>query len=259
MKINFQVYITVIVITSLIISCSKRKSVVEEHISLQAESNPSDTSQFNSIKGNLSLNQLGTYPNRVVLTGLPQHRLVTIYKTITSAKVSERSYSYKSYYDYEYSEYEQFFMPGIDLIHGYNMLNIAHYDMINEQVSLLFEQPVLVKSLYYPSFEQDSLDKKPINRDFYLVSVYDEDTNQDTLINKLDLRRFYHFNSANNKKTQLIPPDYSVERSQYDSKNDVMYIFARQDINKDGVVKKEELLHVFWFSLKEPAEAKLMY
>lgn len=261
-KTEISISLITIVLLFTFPSCSSRKDVVnDEQIRLQpSDSNViTDTPQFNSIKGNLSLNQIGTYPNRVVLTGLPQHRLVTIYKSIKPANEKARSYSYDSYYDYEYSEYDQFFMPGIDLIHGYNLLNIAHYDMESEKMTFLFEQPVLVKSLYYPSFEQDSLDEKPINRDYYLVSVYDEDTNKDTLINKLDLRRFYHFNGPNESKTQLIPRDYSVERSQYDSKNDVMYIFARQDVNNDGVVKKEEPLHVFWFNLRQPAAAKRMY
>jgi hypothetical protein len=260
-KIKFSIVIVPSVLTLIVLSCSSRNGrTSEEQLRVQsASSNVStDTSQFNSIKGNLSLNQIGTYPNRVVLTGLPLHRLVTVYKSIKPAKNKERAYSY-DYYDYEQSEYEQFFMPGIDLIHGYNLLNIAHYDMASEQMAFLFEQPVLVKSLYYPSFEQDSLNEKPINRDYYLVSVYDEDTNKDSLINKLDLRRFYHFNASSEKKTQLIPADYSVERSQYDSKNDVMYVFARQDVNKDGIVNKEEPLHVFWFSLMHPTVATSMY
>lgn len=150
-------------------------------------------------------------------------------------------------------------MPGFDIIYGYYLLNIAHYDMKSEKLNYLFEHPVLIKTLYYPSFNQDSLNKKPINRDFYLVSVYDKDTNKDTMINRKDLRRFYLFDAGTRVKTQLVPDDYSVERSQYDPQNDVMYLFARQDVDKNGTIEEKEPLHVFWISLKAPAKAKLLY
>ncbi|HEV8512150.1 MAG TPA: hypothetical protein VGQ59_02675 [Cyclobacteriaceae bacterium] len=150
-------------------------------------------------------------------------------------------------------------MPGIDLIYGYNLLNIAHYNLTTEKLNFLFDHPVLVKSLYYPSFVQDSINKKPVSRNYYLVSVYDADTNADTLINKKDLRRLYYYNINCNEKIQLIPPAYSVVRSKYDPMNDVVYIFARQDENNNGKIEKEEPLHIFWFSLKQPAEAKRLY
>jgi|GEM_PF-7099969 len=67
-----------------------------------------------------------------------------------------------------------------------------------------------------------------------LVSVYDEETNNDPLINKKDLRRFYHFNAASSIKTPPTPANYLVVRSQNGSKNDIIYIFARQDENKIG-------------------------
>lgn len=222
-----------------------------------------DTTSGNSIKGNLSLSQLKTVPNKVILTGMPQHRLVTVYKVPPKQahKEIERysSYSDSYYRDYDSEDYQTHFMPGIDLQYGYNLVNIAHYDLLTEKMNYLFDHPVLIKSLYYPSFEQDSLHDKPINRNYYLVSVYDTDTNADTLINRRDLRRLYHFNASASEKTQLIPADYSVVRSQYDSPNDVMYIYARQDINKNGLADKDEPVHVFWIRLAEPAPARRMY
>ncbi|MFN6946285.1 MAG: hypothetical protein ACK4ND_15150 [Cytophagaceae bacterium] len=241
-----------------LLACSSKKEVQkEEHIRISTSGADSVT---NAIYGNISLNQLATIPNSVILTGLPDHRLITVYKAKKDGKPASgtQRYSY-SYYDEDNNGGLKHFMPGIDLIYGYNLLNIAHYDMKQEKVNTLFEQPVLIKSLYYPSFTPDSLDKKPINRDYYLVSVYDEDTNNDTLINNKDLRRFYHFNSDCTKKTQLIPSDYSVVRSQYDSRNDVMFIFARHDANKNGTGDKNDPMHIFWINLKAPAPAKPMY
>jgi len=258
------------VASSFLTSCSSnKKEQKEEQIIIstpQTESDTADTSNLNSIKGNIPLSQISTNPHTVVLTGMPEHRLVTIYKTKAEHNNSESGYSssnsYNSYGEQITTEYEEagHFMPGIDHIYGYNMLNIAHYDLKLEKLNFLFDHPVLVKSLYYPCFIQDSLYKKPINRDYYLVSAYDEDTNKDTLINKKDLRRFYCFNAACTERIQLIPADYSVVRSEYDPKNDVMYIFARQDSDKNGVADiKKEPLHVFWISLKAPASAKRLY
>lgn len=251
------------VISLLIISCSSKESQQkEEQIQIHNTSSEkaiTDTLQINSIHGNLTLNQISTEPNSVVLTGLPQHRLVTVYKSKVNVKASDSYSVYKEYYESGESEREEHFMPGLDLIYGYNLLNIAHYDLATEKLQHLFEHPVLIKSVYYPSFIQDSLYKKPINRNYYLVSVYDSDTSMDTLINRKDLRRFYYFNAVASERIQLVPSDYSVVRSQYDPRNDVMYIFARHDENKNGIIDKKEPLHIFWFSLNTPAKAKRIY
>ncbi len=246
----------------LLFSCgSDPKSTNEEQLRISNTESPlnqTDTAKVNGIQGNLSFSQITTDPNSVVLTGLKQHRLVTVYK-VRAEKDNGSSY-YKKRYDDDYgSDRITHFMPGFDLLFGYNLLAIAHYDLTTEKLNSLFDKPVLIKSLYYPSFEQDSIEKKPINRNNYMVSVYDEDTNRDTLINRLDLRRFYSFNVSGQERIQLVPPNYSVERSQYDSQNDVMYIYARLDANQNGKIDKKEPLHIFWINLKQPDKAKRLY
>lgn len=131
--------------------------------------------------------------------------------------------------------------------------------MATQKLNYFFKKPAFIKTLYYPSFEQDSINKKPVNRNYYLVSVYDEDTNKDTILNKKDLRHFYLFDSTNTVKTLLIPADYSVIRSQYDWHNDVMYIYASQDIDKNGMRDKKEPIHIFWIDLRKPTKAIRMY
>lgn len=243
-------------------SCSSKHDAKEEQISIrdQVKMDLTDSTSMNSIKGNLSLKEISTIPINVILTGLNEHRLVTVYRSRVEPEKKETYSSYDKNYD-ESSEGEthEHFMPGIDLVYGYNLLNIAHYNLATEKLNFLFDHPVLVKSLYYPSFVQDSINKRPINRNYYLVSVYDADTNADTLINKKDLRRLYYYNINCSEKVQLIPPAYSVVRSKYDPMNDVVYIFARQDENNNGKIENEEPLHIFWFSLKQPAEAKRLY
>jgi hypothetical protein len=195
------------------------------------------------------------------LTGLDNQRLVSIYKSKPVATPTENMDNSRFSYDHDESgsEFTEHFMPGIDILFGYNLLNIVHYDINTEKVHFLFNHPVLVKTLYYPSFIPDSVNKQAVVRNYYLISVYDEDTNKDTLINKKDLRRFYHFDESGMQRTQIIPPDYSVIRSQYDPRNDLMYIFARHDENSNGTQEKSEPMHIFWFSLKTPGKAKLLY
>jgi hypothetical protein len=245
-------------------ACSSKKEAKEEQIAI---SNPTkvlpDSLLADAVNEKLSLHQISTWPHTVVLTGLAPHRLVTVYKagTVRYSDNSHKRYDNygKSEYDYGTREYQEHYMPGIDLLYGYNLLNVAHYDLTTEKLNFLFDHPVLVKSLYYPSFVQDSLYKKPINRNYFLVSVYDEDTNGDTLINKMDLRKFYHFDATCSEKIQLTPNTYSVVRSEYDPMNDVMYIFARHDADKNGRIDKKEPTHIFWISLKEPNVAKRLY
>jgi hypothetical protein len=251
-------------LVGLAVSCSSNEKEQTEQISV-AETpllTAEDTVKANVISGGVMLNQLISAPNRVVLTGMPQHRLVTVYKQL--AKKEENGLKrFNSYSDYDYgysgSERVEHFMPGLDIVYGYNLISLAHYDMTTERTNQFFSRPVLVKTLYYPSFVQDSLNRKPITRNYYLVSVYDADTNGDTLITKDDLRRFYYFNASVTESIQLIPSNYSAVRSQYDSMNDVMYIFARLDENSDGLVTKREPMHIFWVNLKNPVVAKLMY
>lgn len=218
-----------------------------------------DTTQQNTVPGVQGARAFRTYPQKVILTGLPEHRLITVYKELR-VEESVRSSFYKSRgnYDDDDNDYTHY-MPGLDLINGYNLVGLGHYNLKTEKLNLFFEQPVLIKSVYFPSWVQDSLYKKPINRNYYLISVYDTDTNKDSVITKKDLRHFYVFNEGAATKTMILPDDHSVTRSQYDPANDVMYLFARHDANKNGFIENEEPLHVFWISLREPAVAKRLY
>lgn len=231
----------------LIFSCSKEKPQADEEIRVEPEV-PMVVDTMNAVSGSVPFSKLATYPHKVILTGLPDQRLITIYRKVPDAKKNLiEELSSRSYYSYDYDnpDNQQHFMPGIDVQFGYNLVNVAHYNFQTEKVKLLFDHPVLIRSIYYPAFEQDSVNNKPINRNYFLISVYNQDTNGDTLINKKDLRRFIYFNGSANEQTPLIPTDYNVERSQFDPMQDAMYIYARHDANKNGKSEPKEPLHVF--------------
>ncbi len=206
-----------------------------------------------------------TRPGKVLLTAHSMHRLILIYK-VNYNKKRNRSFigttHFHRFYSSDYYEEDtgfQHYMPGIEAAYGYNMLNVAHYNFDTKQRNKLFEEPVLVNTLYYPSFRQDSLQHLPIERDYYMVSVYDEDTNRDSLIDKKDLRRLYYFDIDGISKRPLVPLNYSVLSSEYDIENDVMYVHAKYDQNSNGKREEEEPIHIFGIHLKLPQEGERVY
>lgn len=254
-----------VLLSLLIVSCGRSsESKKEEQIAVTAndEENADATADttINSVIVNASFNQIMTVPNAVIETGLADHKLVTIYKSRAEKQNDEHfRFSKSSYDDNVNNDNVAHFMPGIDILYGYNLLNIAHYDLHSRKLNYFFKSPALIKTLYYPAFETDSVDHKAIVRNFYLVSAYDEDTNKDSVINRKDLRRFYHFDSTSTFKTLVIPANYHVIRSQYDYKSDLMYIYASLDENKNGTRDKKEKIHIFWLDLKNPGKAVRLF
>jgi hypothetical protein len=103
----------------------------------------------------------------------------------------------------------------------------------------------LIKTLYYPTFSKDTLNNKPVVRNYFIVSVYNDDTNKDNFINLKDLRRLYLFDINGEKQKALIPENYSVFKSEYDSDNDLMFVFAQLDNNNNGRQDEGEPIHIF--------------
>ncbi|WP_445721636.1 hypothetical protein [Flavobacterium sp.] len=247
-----------VALLSILIACNDSNKVKKsDYLTLEEQEVIENNDSINTI---ITSTNLTTTSNKVILTGLDSIRLVSMYKIKPESDKNINYYEDSSYYRYHDKSEDSYnyFMPGLDIINGYNLINIAHYNLGNEKTSFLFKKPVLIKTVYYPGVKKDSLLKKPIQRDYFMVSVYDEDTNNDTLINKKDLRKLYHFDKFNTKKTQLLPSDYGVIKSTYDYKNDIMYIYAKHDSNKNGTGDKNEAMHIFWIDLNDPKEAKKM-
>ena len=184
--------------------------------------------------------ELRTRPKNILKTYYSKHRLSTIYK-INYNKKTKTYFTGENYFHSNYSDgnregnqWNNNFMPGFEAVYGYNMVNVSHFDMETKTRNDLFDKDVLIRTLYYPAFSKDTLNFTTISRNFYMVSVYDEDTNKDGFINIKDLRRFYYFDINGKNKELLIPNNFSVMSSEYDSENDFMYIYARIDSNKNG-------------------------
>ncbi len=254
MRIFNRVGVLFAILIMLFASCRNNASKKEEVLNI-ADLHQFGDSLTHSIAGNTTFNQVVSSPNTVLLTGSDRFRLLTIYKVNPKSDRNIQFYegtSYNSYKDIEEDDDFKYFMPGMDIINGYNLVNIGHYDVEKDTLTYFFQKPVLIKTLYFPGVKQDSLYQKPVSRNYYIVSVYDEDTNNDSLINKRDLRRMYHFDENNSRKTRLLPPGYSAIKSSYDYKNDAMYIYVRFDENGNGIPEKNEPVSIFMLRLNDP-------
>jgi hypothetical protein len=209
--------------------------------------------------------QLKTRPSDVLLTVYKNLRISPVYK-INLKDDGSIFIGKNNFYSTHHRDdsatgniWNNNFMPGFEAVYGFNMVNAALYDVAGKSSRDFFESPVLVKTLYYPAFSRDTLNFEPVSRNYFMISAYDEDTNNDGYINQKDLRRFYYFDSTARNKTLLIPAEYSVQSSVYDSANDYMYVFAKHDSDKDGASGPKEPVHIFWLDLKSPLENGKLY
>lgn len=246
----------------LITSCSDKKI---EKKGFQVREITEDESGQKIVGLQIDSLKLETRPRNVLLTFDPKHRLTPIYKVNYDKKTKKPFVGSNAYHTNWSSRYgagnnwNGNFMPGFEAIYGYNFVNVSHYNNETKTENKLFEKPVLIKTLYYPAFSKDTLNHEPVKRDFYMVSVYDEDSNKDGFINVKDLRKFYYFDINGMNKKALIPENYSVMNSEYDSANDVMYVFARKDTNQNGQMESEEPMDIFWIDLKNPEHVGKQY
>ncbi|ABG60094.1 hypothetical protein [Cytophaga hutchinsonii] len=199
-----------------------------------------------------------TQPYKVLLTAHPAHRLTPLFK-VNYNKKTQKPFIGSTDFHYRYSEeiesgnnWNSHLIPGFEAAYGYNLVNISHFNTGTQKQQVLFEKPVLIKTIYYPAFTKDTLNNKPVTRNFYMVSAYDEDTNKDGMINLQDLRRFYYFDLEGENKRALLPENYSIQASEYDPANDVVYIFAKLDENNNGTADDRESVHIFWIDLTNP-------
>lgn len=205
-----------------------------------------------------------TRPSNVLLTGISNVRLTTIYKVNLNKKdgttfIGSNNYLYNESEMGQGNNWNGNFIPGLEGVFGYNLVNISHYDIQNDKKKDFFDKPVLIKTLYYPAFSKDTLNNKIVKRNYFLVSAYNDDTNLDGLISQKDLRRFYLFDSNGVRQKQLVPENYSVFKSEYDPDNDFMYVFAQLDNNANGRQDEGEPIHVFWIDLKNPGKTGRQY
>ena len=208
---------------------------------------------------------LETRPKNVLLTKHSIHRLTPIYKVNYDKKTGRPFTGSNSFHwtwdndDSDGNNWNENFMPGFSAVYGYNFVNVSHFDNETNLQNEFFDKPVLIRTLYYPAFSRDTLNFQPVERNYYMVSVYDDDSNNDGFINAKDLRRFYLFDINGKLKRELVPKNYSVMSSEYDPENDFMYVFAKFDQNENGQMEEEEQTHIFWIDLKNPELSGIQY
>lgn len=244
-------------------SCSGPK-LAEKGFQVASASDNRETEQADGI--NKDSLKFEIRPGNILLTGVPHIRLAPLYK-VNFKKDHKSSFIGSNTFHTIYEETEStngnnwhmHIVPGFEAVYGYNMVNVSHYNISENKQKTFFEKPVLIKTLYYPSFTKDTLQYQAVNRDYVIVSVYTDDTNKDGFINLKDLRRMYLFSINGEKQKALIPENYSVFKSEYDSANDFMYVSAQADLNDNGRRDEAEPVHIFWIDLKNPTRTGRLY
>jgi hypothetical protein len=150
-------------------------------------------------------------------------------------------------------------IPGIEILHGHKLVNIGYFNQKTQVRANLFAHPVQVYHFYYPTLMQDTLAGVPVRRDYCLISVYDTDTNRDSVIDARDLRRLYHLSLPTLTQTLLVPADYAVLSSQYYPQTDQLLVYARHDANGNGRREPDEPVHVFALDMKRPQAGVRVY
>lgn len=245
------------------VACNKRGPEKGFHISETQEVLADDDGFFNNPNDTSTLK---TQPNSVLSTGMQSIRITPVFKVNKNPKNNHYYtgsnnflYNYESSSDELNNNWNYNFMPGFHGVYGFNMVNLMHYSYVENRQKPFFKKPVLVKTVYYPSTTVDTLNKIPVRRNYFMISAYDEDTNRDSIINQKDLRRFYLFDSLANLTMPLIPKNYGVFKSSYDEANDHMQVFAKLDVNNNGMIDDLEPIHIFWIDLKNPEKTGKMY
>ena len=198
------------------------------------------------------------FPRRarnVLLTANPRYRLVPIFRMN-----EQRNYRGEKFYTagsidthtgYQPNErlpgnnWNGHFLPGLEVAYGFNLVNVAVHTTGSENARDLFPQPALLQTLYYPAYRPDTLNGRPVLRDYYLVSAYPEDTNADGRVDTRDLRQLFRFDLDGGNGQSLLPPDYSVLSGTYDPANDHYYVYAQRNEQGDGSMNMLEPVTIF--------------
>jgi hypothetical protein len=263
-KMNLRLKESILVVVTLVCVASCKNKLEEKGFAVAPVSTENDEG---TVIDGISKDSLDfpSRPGNILLTGIPKYRLTTVYKVnfnrdrTTFIGSNDFHYNYESIGEVNGNQWNQNFLPGLEAVYGYNLVNVSHYNIETQAQKYFFEKPVLIKTLYYPSFSKDTLNYKPVSRDYFMVSVYDEDTNKDGFIGVDDLRRFYSFDINADNKREIVPANYSVYKSEYDPENDLVYIFAKLDKNQNGKIEELEPINVFWVSLKNPQTTGKQY
>lgn len=210
--------------------------------------------------------RMSTRPGDLLLTAHAQYRLTPIFKVNINKKTKETFIGsvdfrtdYSSLSEMPGNAWHYHIVPGFDAGYGYNLLNIAVHDMTTKQKKELFSSPVLIRTVYFPSFEPDTLMNLPVLRNHYYVTAYDEDTNKDGKINLKDLRRLFRFELDGTPAGVMVPDNFSVSGSSYDPANDLIIVSAHEDANANGSIEDNEPVSVFTIDLKNPGNSGRIY
>ncbi len=258
---NIQLFWSVMVMATLGVACGDNE-LEQKGFSVPSTDGKIATSPKKGI--NKDSLDFATRPGNLLLTGFSEYRITPVYMVNYNPRTESyfigSNNTHSSYSNWgEDNNWNYNFMPGFEAVYGYNMVGASLFYAPENRAIEFFKEPVLIKTLYFPTTSKDTLMGTPVLRDFYMISVYNEDTNKDGFINLNDLRRLFWFNVSGEKQEALVPENYSVLKSEYDPYLDRMIITAQFDTNNNGQRDQSEPEHIFWVDLKNPHSTGVLY
>ncbi len=130
-----------------LISCSREEKKKDEHLTIDEFNREAETDSVTGLKPETNFTKVPMSPGNVLMTGMNRYRLVPIYKVRSKSDRNLHLYEESTYYGFADEKRDEdefhYFMPGIDIVHGYNLINIGHYDVDFGKLSYFFDRPSL--------------------------------------------------------------------------------------------------------------------
>ncbi len=247
----------------IITSCSRSEkfekgfSVYDQDYSSDREFEP-EGFHFDSVRMQIKTNGL-------LLTANKAYHLATNFR-VNYSNDGERHFTGTVDHHYAYHEdlergdnWHSHIIPGFSAAHGFNLLGLGLICVDSNVKRNFFEKPVLIRTVYYPAVDQDTVRGKAVKRNYYMISVYDEDTNRDSVVNLKDIRHFYLFNEAGHRIKAIVPQNSSVSHAKYDPANDYLFVYTQLDKNANGQIEETDPTQLYWIDLKNPERGGLAY
>ena len=103
------------------------------------------------------------------------------------------------------------------------------------------------------------MSKEDVGREERFLHIEVDSKDIDTLEEPKVLTNFKLVDKNGEKQDTLVGTNYSVYKSEYDPDNDLLYAFARLDLDNNGQIDDTEPIHIFGINLKNPSKHFQLY
>jgi hypothetical protein len=167
-----------------------------------------------------------------------------IIRNSRSEKYSGDSFYYSNYTVSNYNGYR---------IAG-DLSNVKFQHVNSEELKSLTNAVLKIHEMSF-LFEQFKKSKKG----YYVYDIIDQDTNNDGLLDKQDLKSLYISQADGSSFRKLTPQLQDLTHWKLITANNRLYFKSVEDTNNDGEFNKKDQVHYFYLNLDEKASKVVEY